>query len=466
MHVTLLTNDKHLQLSGFLGQLPETVAARLAKAVEVDRLIGGTDLPHEEILAALRPQLKATPAPQRTETPLRLFCRPFEDLLVASDRKIKQKGRIARSSIDPVQSWLDNELMPGRYAELIEALRAAIMQNSSAEIENVLTLVWRETSVALRQALSDEAQKIAASRMLGGIAVAEDAYDMALLLADAREVYELQKRLHKPVLALTEEHITFIRHTFDRLSDTNPDLAPYIPLVVMGRLERPWEALRLTGAVSRKIVDTVIANTDMGVVGELLFSDLDMYTNRIQTVRPLDFDSQQLLSNLAAFSELSSGIVKELGIRRDGKWGQRLGKDRSAVSAVMEGLLERAPKEILAGLPAVKVGAFSKGPKPLDIGRAPDPDRVARAMRYAHLMVHSRPFAVAAAFSAKLKEAWDETAGALRSYNEDILRELRAASPDKRVTVEQHFSNALAICKLVLGDDEADFLRRRSKVGL
>jgi len=45
-----LTNtplDKEVLLKGFLGQLPDDVASRLAKAVEVDRLIGGAALPHD-----------------------------------------------------------------------------------------------------------------------------------------------------------------------------------------------------------------------------------------------------------------------------------------------------------------------------------------------------------------------------------------------------------------------------------
>ena len=171
-----------------------------------------------------------------------------------------------------------------------------------------------------------------------------------------------------------------------------------------------------------------------------------------------------MLLNLAAFSELSSGMVKELGIRRDGKWGQRLAKDRGAVSAVMEGLMARAPKEILGGLPAVKIGGFGKAPKPLDVARAPDPNRVARALRYARLLVHCRPFSAPAAFSAKLHEAMNDVAIALRSYNEDILREVRAAPEEARDNVERHFANALDLCKLLLGDDEAEFLRRRSKV--
>jgi hypothetical protein len=243
-----------------------------------------------------------------------------------------------------------------------------------------------------------------------------------------------------------------------------PDVAPYVPLIVMGRMERPWEALHLAGILGRKMTDTVIANTDLAIVGELLFSDLDAYAKKIQSARPADFDPDALVTTLASFSELSSGIVKELGIRRDGKWGQRLSKDRAAVSEAIENLLERAPKEILAALPTARVGSFGKGPKPLDLARKPDPDRVSRALRYASLMTHSRPFAVAAAFSAKLSDAADETADVLRTYSEDLLRELRAGPCDTRAHMEEHWEVVLSLCALVLGEQETELLRRRSKV--
>src|SRR5690349_19249319 len=120
-------------LSGFLGRLPEHVASRLAKAVEVDRLIGGS-LPHDAILRALRPQLRTGPQHKRTETPLRVFCQPFEDILVDVHRDTKQKGRIARTSIEPVWNWLAEELMPARHAVLVEALRDALVGELRDEI--------------------------------------------------------------------------------------------------------------------------------------------------------------------------------------------------------------------------------------------------------------------------------------------------------------------------------------------
>ena len=460
----ILSADKMLLLSGFLGQLPEHVAARLAKAVEVDRLIGGSNLPHEEILRALRPQLRQVPEKARTQTPQRFFCLPFEDMLVSPNRSTKQKGRIARSTIEPVWNWLATDLMPTRHRAITEALRDAILRGRDAEREELTAELWSEASTALKAELANEKQRTFAAKKLGGTAAAEDAMEIAVVLAAGREITQMQSRLPKPILALTEDDIKLLRETFDALSESMPDVAPYVPLIVMGRLERPWEALHLAGILGRKMTDTVIANTDLAVVGELLFSDLDEYAKKMQSVRPAEFDPELVVTTLANFSELSSGIVKELGIRRDGKWGQRLSKNRATVSQAVENLIERAPKEILAALPTARVGSFGKGPKPLDFSRKPDPDRVAKATRYASLMAHSRPFAVAAAFSAKLKEAMDETAEELRTYGEDILREFRAGPSDTRGHMDEHWDVVLALCTLVLGEQETELLRRRSKV--
>jgi hypothetical protein len=461
----MLTEDKQLLLSGFLGRLPDRVAARLAKAVEVDRLIGGNDLPHEEILRALRPQLRTVPDKARTQTPQRFFCRPFEDLLVSPDRSAKQKGRIARSTIEPVWNWLAIDLMPARHRQITEALRDAILHDRDSEIEERSVELWSECAFVLKKELATEKQRAFAAKKLGGVAAVEDAAEMALLMIGGREIAQMQSHLPKPIVALTEEDNRFLRETFDQLSESMPDIASYVPLIVLGRHERPWEVLHLVGILGRKMTDTVIANTDLGVTGELLFSDLDEYAKKIQAARPMDFDPDMLVTNLAAFSELSSGIVKELGIRRDGKWGQRLAKDRGTVSEALENLLERAPKDILAALPVARMGSFAKGTqKPLDLSRQPDPDRVAKAMRYANLIVHSRPFSVAAAFSARLKETVDELSEILRTYAEDLIRELRAGPSDTRAHMEEHWALVLSLCSLILGEQETDLLRRRAKV--
>ena len=55
--------------------------------------------------------------------------------------------------------------------------------------------------------------------------------------------------------------------------------------------------------------------------------------------------------------------MKEVELRRDGKWGQRLMGDRAAVAEIMDLLMQKAPREILAAIPTVKSGAMPAAPR-------------------------------------------------------------------------------------------------------
>ncbi len=83
-------------------------------------------LPHDLILDGLRPKLRSA-EPARTLTPTRIFCRPFEDLLASRPRNGKQKGRIARDSIQPVWSWLETTLAPEAMAAYVAGVKDAVL---------------------------------------------------------------------------------------------------------------------------------------------------------------------------------------------------------------------------------------------------------------------------------------------------------------------------------------------------
>ena len=176
------------------------------------------------ILGALRPQLRQAAQHARMPTPQRFFCQPFEDLLIGRPRNTKQKGRIARSSIEPVWNWLANELMPARHRELTDAIRDAILYSRLSDVEQRAAELWDESAAALKSALADEKKMTAAAKKLGGVAVAEDAAEIALILRGAPEIEKLQNRLPKPIVSLTDEDIAFLRDAYDRLTASDPDL--------------------------------------------------------------------------------------------------------------------------------------------------------------------------------------------------------------------------------------------------
>jgi hypothetical protein len=454
----MISEAKQVRLGAFLAQLPGPVAARVAKAVEIDRLTGSGLLPHDSILTALRPKLRGA-VPARTPTPQRFFCRPFEDLLIDRPRKEKQKGRIARSSIQPVWDWLAETGLSETHETLTHAIRAALLKADEEDVQRQVEALWTASAEVLHEATAGENDKKTLGRALGDRLVAEDAAEMAVLLSEGAEIAALQALLPRPLVTLGEADIQHLREAYDRFNETNRDIAAYVPLIVMGRLERPWEALRLAAVVSRRATDTLMSATDLGIAGELLFQDMEEHMQIISAARPVDFDPEHLLHHLGTFAELSSGMVKELAMRRDGKWGQRLTKARGQVAQTMESLLEKAPREIAGALAPLKMGGFGKSPKPIDVMHSPDPDKVARAKRYAHLIAHCRPFASASAFNAKLKEVADDVANTLRLYAEDLLREARARPGPGPIAEHQDVLLDLAVP--LLGEEETGLLRRR-----
>jgi hypothetical protein len=453
-------------LRSFLGRLPPATAQQLAHAIEADKLFDGKGLPHEVILESLRPALRHTLPEGRTLTPLRLFCQPFEDLLISAGGKAKLKGRIARESILPVWTWLSATLMPNEVQIYSNDVRTAVSNQNASMAYTFATDFWQTASIAMRKALADEHARETVRAALGDLALA-DAEEMALMLGVGRQVLEIQQKLSRGTATLDEATIWSLREIYEALLQSNTDAAPYVTVITMSRLAKPWEALRLPLMITRKTQDTLISSTDMGMAGELLFHDLEEYAFQIRAVRQPKFDVDVLLRTLLRFTELSSAVVKEIEIRRDGRWGQNLMKDRVLVGEAMDAMMEKAPKEILGALPMHKSGSYGGGPRVPNIEHIPDyADKAERAVRYANLLVGCRHLAARASFGATHKDAADEVERELRVYNEDIVKLMRDPDETRRAKAEPFFHAAVDLTAILFSAEEADFLRRRARASL
>ena len=455
----MLTAETSKQLENFLSQLPEAAASRLAKAVEVDRLAGGRTLPHELILGALRPTLRQQR--ERTPTPLRLFCRPFEDLLVQFAPREKQKARIARSSVAVVWRWLGQTLLPDAAAAYCAEIKQMTLAGRSEDSIARASVFWTFAAKQIREAIAADRKAVRAA--LQSDLVLADAEEMALLLSAGLEIAKIQTLLVKPVPQLTEELLHDLRDIHDRVAATVPDAASYVACVAMNRLAHPCEALKLPQLVTRQTQDTLISSTDMGLVGDVLFADIEFHGSAVRTTRHPTFDPDVLIGHLAHFVELSSNITKEIDMRRDGKWGKRLLADRAAVAETMEGLMEHAPKEVFAMLPVQKSGSYGGGPKCADLSKAVDDEKAQRGLRYARLVAGCAPHAATGSFAAVQKDAMDAITVHLLGYNEDIIREMRAPPDERHPAVERQFELAAEMTALIFSPEEADLLRRRGR---
>jgi hypothetical protein len=455
-----MPTDKTALLQAFLGTLPEHTAMQLARAIEIDRLLDGSALPHDVILQGLRPLLRKIDATRRTPTPLRLFCRPFEDLMISGQRRERQRGRISRASVVPVWNWLNSALLPAQAKDYVEEIRSLALAHKPDEALTCAQKFWPVAGEALRAAV--EADRKQACATLPNDHAVDDAGEMGLLLMAGSSMMAVQALMPKPTPAMTDDILHELRRIYEHVVVSVVDAAPYVPVVAMRRLEKPWEALKLALLVTRQTQDTLLSSTDMGLAGDVLFADMEDYRVGILAARHPSFDVDVLVDNLKGFTEISSAVVKEVEILRHGKWGQRLLKDRAAVGSAMDGFMERAPKEIAGALPSQRAG-YTGGPRVPDFTRPVDPERIERALCYAKLLAGSRLYAVAGSFGAKHQDALEEARQTLRSYNEDLVKELRTAEGPRREIVERQFQLAAELTGLLFSEQEGELLRRRGK---
>jgi len=448
--------DKAGLLKAFLGGLPGQAAARLAMAVEVDRLMDGHVLPHDDILEGLRPVLRRENY-ERTPTPLRLFCRPFQDLLTCAPRKVKQKGCIARGTLVPAWNWLSTTLLPAETAAYGAACKALVLAHKPDDAVVRATEFWQLAAEAITKALAGETGRQKAQKILGDAFAVEDVADMALLLSAGKTIEELIALLPVPVPSFNEQLVWQVREVYDRLVLEQPDVAPYVAVIVMNRLNRPWEALRLPMLVTRHTDETLISKTDMGLVGEILFARMEALKNSIQLTRHPLFDADKLMEEVKTFADISSHIAKEIELKREGEWGKRLLSERVMIGKVMESFMDRALKEVTAALPT------SKG-KGGDFNKHPGAEKHEMALRYARLVAGSRHFAAAASFAAKQKTAYDDLCTALKRYNEDVIKALKADSQNPVANAQ--FQLCAELTAILFSDEEAELLRRRGRAAL
>jgi hypothetical protein len=452
----MVPQDKTGVLKTFLAGLPGSAAARLAMAVEVDRLMDGHALPHEDILEGLRPVLRRENY-ERTPTPLRLFCRPFQDLLSSIPRTVKQKASIARGTLVPTWNWISQTLLPAETAAYSAECRALVLNHKPDDALARAVKFWPVVAEAMNKALSTEAGCQAAQKQLGDAFAVEDIFDIALLLSAGETIEELNALLPLPVTSFPEKKVWEVREIYDRLVREKPDVAPYVAVIVMNRLDRPWEALRLPLLITRHTDETLISKTDMGLVGEILFARMDALKNAIQATRHPLFDADRLMQDVQAFADLSRHIVKEIELKREGEWGKRLLAERVLIGKVMESFMDRAPREFGAALPT------SKG-RGADFSRHPGPEKHKMALRYAQLVAGSRTFAAAASFAAKQGATYDDLSTVLKRYNEDVVQALKA-DPQNSVANAQ-FQLCAELTAILFSNEEAELLRRRGRAAL
>jgi CubicO group peptidase (beta-lactamase class C family) len=121
-----------------------------------------------------------------------------------------------------------------------------------------------------------------------------------------------------------------------RPPDAAPDAAPWFFHMVMARMDAPWRVLRVFGRLSLRRDDLLLAGTDLNTVGEVLLEDASWWLEGFADPPQTAEDAVSAASSLHSFAEATSGMTREIGIRKDGPWGRQLVALRARASAQMD----------------------------------------------------------------------------------------------------------------------------------
>ncbi len=117
------------------------------------------------------------------------------------------------------------------------------------------------------------------------------------------------------------------------------------------------------------------------------------------------------------------------------------------IGKVMEGFMDRAPREVSAALPMHKAAGA-------DFSRPIGAEKQEMALRYARMVAGCRNFAAAASFAAKQKDIYEELCSLLKRYNEDLVKALKADASN--IVATGQFEFCASLTALLFSEQEAN----------
>lgn len=237
------------EISEKLFTLQREKVERLTRLLESSRDQAAGAKVADAALTLIRPRLRID-RPDRVPTPLRVFCWPFEQLLVENRARRRILGRIGRATIRPAWSLLLANLPAGAEAEWRQACVAAPGGRERDRTVAAGTAIWPAAAEALGRirdrCRADRVERVAVVQRLGSEALYEEFEDIVGLIeawADAVAIEELLTPA--PVGKLADAQIALVGARLDAAAARRDPAPAHIVMLVLPRLEQSCELLRL-----------------------------------------------------------------------------------------------------------------------------------------------------------------------------------------------------------------------------
>jgi hypothetical protein len=449
------------RLKQYLRELKPQARALLAAELERALLRGDAPPGASFILEELRGHARdAGRKPPRLGNPQRLFFAPLEPFLVDDAPGRKHRGRISRACLDPIWGFISRDLMPQEakaYAEQVNLLLAANEKTGAEQIarafQDLAEQRLREALIAIKG--DHKAQRRVAAQ-IGTPHAIEDAREASAILRVRDALGVIASRLPASISNLADEQLDNVRALLDSPIGRHRDVFLYALLMVMSRLNSPWQVIRLAIQAAGSDAAVRIAETPFAIAVEIVLTDVERMVAALRESLKAA-QSGEVAAHLKDIHDAARALRTELDLSGDSAWARGLAALRAEVSKLLQAEIENVPGQVrrmLRPRPAKETGPDSA----LDAGD------VAEIEAKLVLAATCRNYAGELAISEATRRVHSDLQNYFDSGTQVLIDRLRTAPPPERTFRQSQVDAAVKFCAKMFGADYASLLAKAADV--
>ncbi len=411
----------------------------------------------QELRRVVRDQREGAP---RISNSARLFFKPLEPFLVDDRGDHNHRGRIARSSLEPLWTWIRRDLLPEDANILAGEVSDALLANDGPRADHITRSFQDRVVVVIKTSLESAAsdEKIN-RRMLAQIGTprpGEDATTLKCVLNGHDALAMLAAHLPLRIGNLANGQLDECKLMIEKVSARDGDLFLYALLTVMSRLAAPWQLIRLGIRAAGSDTAARVAETHYGAAVTIVLADLE------RTVGELRDDLRSgrgaaVAALLKTIHDAVRGLRTELDLPVDSTWGRALASLRAQIADLLRAQIESMPgrvRHLLRPRPSTEIRQNS----------VLDANDVAETEMLIEFVGACRYFASERAINEMTQRTFAELQEYLDSGMGSLLDGVRHAGLADRSFRQSQVDAAVRFCAKVFGKQYASLLDKAAEV--
>ncbi len=417
------------RLRKFLRELSPGARSLLVGELERSVLRGdavaGGDLVLQELRRIMREQRDET---ARLDESAQLLFKPFELFLVDDRGDHKHLGRVARTSLEALWSWVQRDLLPDDAESLAADVSEAMLAGDRAKTERLTRVFQDRVAAAIEASFSIAAE-------------------------DGKVRRRILQQIGTPRAG---DELAALKCALDSAAARDGELLLYALLTVMNRMTAPWQLIRLGVKAAGSDTAARVAETNYGEAVNIVLAELERMVAELRN----DLRSGQGIavgSLLKTIHDSARGLRTELALPVDSTWGRALAAQRTQISDLLRTEIESMPgrvRRLLRPRPSREIRPNS----------VLDPAEVAEVEALVEFVGICRYFASELAINEMTQRALRELRQYLDNGTQALLEGLRQAGEPDRAFRQSRVDAAVRFCSKVFGREYAALLGKAAEV--